>query len=232
MPLNFTKKHLIYCGLITCLLSSCSHPPYNNFKPRHPIARGAASGAVIGTALGAAATGTLPGALAGTAVGGAVGALAGSGTNPKRGLIRKLQKQDIQFVQYGDTMTLIIPTDKYFMFESPRLNELRYPGLINIATLLRLFPHSAVYVAGFTDNVGTRFRKKSLSQAQAETMLTYLWANGIKAKLLKAEGYGDKNTVADNELIHGSAMNRRIEIQWFNGTPPKCCAPQATYSMK
>ncbi|WP_058535789.1 C-OmpA-like family protein CmpA [Legionella saoudiensis] len=224
MPLKLTRTKIIYSGLIACLLSSCTHPPYNNFKPRNFVARGAVIGATMGTAVGAAATGTVPGALAGTAIGGTVGAILGSGTNPRHRIIRNLNKCDIQFVQYGDTMTLIIPTDKYFMFESPRLNEIRYVGLNHIIDLLRLYPDNPIYVAGFTDNVGTEYRKDRLSQAQAETMMTFLWANGIQATRLHPEGYGDKNSVGDNAFIHGSAFNRRIEIQWFIGrTPQKCC---------
>lgn len=235
MPLNLSKSQIVYCGLIACLLSSCAHPPYNNFQPRHYVLRGATIGATMGTAVGAAVTGTLPGALTGTAIGGVAGAILGSSTNPKRGIIKELQKCDVQFVQYGDTMTLIIPTDKYFMFNSPRLNELRYKSLQNIAALLRLYPDKPVYVAGFTDNVGTEHHKDLLSQAQAESMMTYLWANGIQALRLKTEGYGEKNTVGDNAWIHSSAMNRRVEIQWFIGrTPQQCCvAPKPiNYAMK
>ena len=77
--------------------------------------------------------------------------------------------------------------------------------------------NSPIYVAGFTDDVGSRYHKRLLSQAQAETMLSFLWANNIQAYRLKAEGYGDKHAVSENSLIHGSAQNRRIEIQWFTG---------------
>lgn len=236
MSLKLIKTRIIYSSLIACLLSSCTHPPYNNFKPRNHVAQGAAIGATMGTAIGAATTGTVPGALAGTALGGTVGAILGSGTNPRHGLINDLKKCSIQFVQYGDTMTLIIPTDKYFMFESPRLNEVRYVGLNHMIALLRLYPDSPIYVAGFTDDVGTKSHKNRLSQAQAETMLTFLWANGIQAYRLKAEGYGDKNTVGDNAFIHGSSFNRRIEIQWFSGrAPQKCCVMRPhkiSYAMK
>jgi outer membrane protein OmpA-like peptidoglycan-associated protein len=233
MSLNFTTTPIIYFGLLIALLSSCTHPPYNHFKPRPLVAQGAAVGATMGAAIGAATTGTLPGALAGGAIGGTTGAILSSGISPKRGLIKTLNKEDIQFVQYGDTMTLIIPTDKYFMFESPRLNEIRYAGLLNVISLLRLYPYSKIYVAAFTDNVGTPEHKKRLSQAQAETMLSYLWANNIQAERLKAEGYGDKNTVGDNEIIHGSAFNRRIEIQWFAGAQvPPCCYLKQQVVMK
>lgn len=135
----------------------------------------------------------------------------------KTKLIKQLKKQDIQFLEYGDTMTLIVPTDKYFRFGGPRINELCYPGLNNIVKLLRLYPKSPIYVAAFTDNVGSARHKRRLSQAQAETMMTFLWANGVASQRLKPEGYGDKNEVSDNQLIHGSAQNRRIEIQWFTG---------------
>jgi outer membrane protein OmpA-like peptidoglycan-associated protein len=235
MPLNLAKARFIYSVLIVCSLIGCANPPYNNFKPKHPIARGTIIGATMGTAIGAATTGTLPGALTGTAIGGISGALLSTGSNAKYRIIRNLQKCDIQFVQYGDTMTLIIPTDKYFMFGSPRLNEIRYVGFDNIIALLRLYPESLIYVAGFTDNVGTRHHKDLLSQAQAESMMTFLWANGIHSQRLKAEGYGERNTVADNAFIHSSAMNRRIEIQWFIGRAPKCCigkAPRINYAMK
>lgn len=224
MSLKLIKTRILCCGLITSLLSSCFHPPYNNFKPVHPMPKRVTTGAVFGTAVGAAVTGNVAGALAGTVAGGTVGAIVALNKASRRSIIKELNKENIQYVQYGDTMTLVVPVDKYFMFESPRLNEICYPGLENIIRLLKFYPLSPVYVAGFTDNVGSRHHKKLMSQAQAETMMTFLWANNIPAQLLKAEGYGDKNDVGDNKLIHGSAFNRRIEIQWFNSYGTKTCA--------
>jgi outer membrane protein OmpA-like peptidoglycan-associated protein len=218
MSLNVAKRRILSYGLMTCFLYGCSyHPPYNNFKPDSRATRKAGGGVAVGTVVGAIATGTVTGTVIGGAVGGTVGALHGIYKDSKPALIQQLKKEDIQFVEYGDTMTLIIPTDKYFMFMSPRLNELCFPGLANIIKLLKLYPQSPIYVAGFTDNVGSSQHKKRISQAQAETMLTYLWANNIQAMRLKAEGYGDKNDISDNKIIHGSAQNRRIEIQWFTG---------------
>ena len=66
-----------------------------------------------------------------------------------------------------------------------------------------------------------------MTQAQADTMLTYLWANNIAAKRLKAEGYSDKNPVGDNALIHGSAYNRRVEIEWQ--IVPRSCPQKVAF---
>lgn len=225
MSLNLAKTRILCYGLMICLLSSCFHPPYNNFRTDPRAARRAAGGAAFGAAAGGLASATLTGVLIGGAIGGTVGAVIGFHKDSKPKIIQELNKQDIQFVQYGDTMTLIIPTDKYFMLESPRLNELCYAGLNNVVKLLSMYPQSPIYVAGFTDNVGSRYHKRMMSQAQAETMLTFLWANGVQAYRLKAEGYGDKNNISENALIHGSAQNRRIEIQWFTGLVAQNQAP-------
>ena len=194
------------------------------------MGRTATSGAATGSVIGAITSGTLTGALTGGAVGGTIGTIRAIYKETKPAIVKQLKKESIQFVEYGDTMVLVIPTDKYFMFMSPRLNELCYPGLMNVIKLLKLYPQSPIYVAGFTDNVGSRRHKKLISQAQAETMMTYLWANGIRSIQLKAEGYGDKNTIGDNKIVHGSAYNRRIEIQWFTGLVAK--AEQPNLNMK
>lgn len=182
-------------SLLFLLLTSCYQPPYNNFQPYN----------------------SLPPSDHGSLINAYVGTRAS--------LIKRLKAKDIQYVQYGDTSTLIVPTDRYFIFNSPQLNDLCYPGLVYIVQLLKQYPDSTIYVAGFTDNVGSRFAKNELSQDRAEAMLTFLWANGIPAKFLSAEGYGQKYAVSDNHLIHGSAQNRRLEIQWVSNpnAPNDCC---------
>jgi outer membrane protein OmpA-like peptidoglycan-associated protein len=222
MLMNSKATCLIGLSLAIVATASCVRPPYNNFKRPPQTAQKVAKVGVAGLIVGSIASGgTLAGALTGGAVGGVIGGAMGLSHETKKSIINELQNQQVQYVQYGDTMTLVVPTDIYYMFQSPRLNELAYPGLLNIIKLLKLYPCTPIFVAGFTDNVGSREHKKRMSQAQAETMMTYLWANGIKAARLKPEGYGDKYDISDNKLIHGSAHNRRIEIQWLSGVYPR-----------
>ncbi|MGQ3892083.1 C-OmpA-like family protein CmpA [Legionella sp. CNM-4043-24] len=215
-------KHLAGVSLLSLILSGCFHPPFNNFKPYNRAPKDAVIGAGVGTVIGAAA-GT---PLIGTGVGAVAFTARGLYKDSRANVLRELKRATIQYVNYGDTHTLIVPTDRFYVFNSSRLNEACYPGLVLIAKLLRFYPNSTIYVAGFTDNIGTRYHKNKLSQARAETMLTFLWANGIQAQRLSAEGYGDKHDVSDNSIVHGSAQNRRIEIQWFNNP-----APQASRAM-
>lgn len=203
-------------GLLTITLTGCFHPPFNDFKKDKRGARQVAFGTAVGAGTGAV-IGTVAGSTAiGTVVGGVIGGGISLYNNNQQAVIRELNKQNIIFIAYGDTRTLLIPTDHYFLFDSPRLNDLYYPGLNNIIRLLSYYPNTPFYVAGFTDDIGSRHHKRMLSQARAETMLTFLWANSIKARRLHAEGYADKHNIGDNLIIHGSAYNRRIEIQWLN----------------
>lgn len=226
MSISCAGKRFICFSLFATVLSGCFHPPYNRFQDDHQgttsiigsAALGAGAGAVIGSAAGNTAIGAIVGGVAGTAL--------GAYQTSKPTLIRALLREDIQLISYGDTMTLIVPTDNYFLFNSPRLNDINYKGLNDIVKLIKYYPHSPIYVAAFTDDVGSKHHKKMLSQGRAETMLTFLWAHGIPAEQLRAEGYADQHTVGDNRWIRGSAYNRRIEIQWLNVTST-CCTPKS-----
>ncbi len=197
MPAKTHVKRIISFSSLCLTLSGCFHPPYNDFRRETPPPTRTVH--TIQSTLGSAAA-----------------KLMKTYDQNELPIIQDLEKNDIQFLKYGDTMTLVIPVDHYYQFDSPKLNDICYEGLNNVVKLLQLYPCSTIYVAAFTDNVGPRLSKKRLSQAQAETMLTFLWANNIHAVRLKAEGYGDQFDIADNHLIHGSAENRRIEIQWVN----------------
>lgn len=132
----------------------------------------------------------------------------------KNFLIHQLSLHNMEYIQYRDIMTVIIPVDQYFEIDSSQLNERHYSGLNNLVNLIYLSPCTTVHVGAFADNVGTREYNNRLTQAQAEAILTYLWANGIPADHLNAQGFGKRFAIADNRTTRGSAMNRRIEVQW------------------
>lgn len=221
MSRKITSKHIITLACATTLLSGCFKPPYNDFRKDHKAVRTTATGAVVGTATGMIAGYALPGLALGVATGAAIGAY----KNTQHSLILQLQKYDIEYIEYGTLRTLIIPVDQYFEFNSARINELCYEGLVTMIKLLAYAENSPIYVAAFSDNVGSDRHKEKMTQAQAEAILTFLWANGFRSAQLKAEGYADHYPVSDNNTVHGSAQNRHIEVQWstcknFIQSPP------------
>ena len=227
MSVRTSARYASYLSLLSIALSGCFAPPYNNFQKDNRSAGKTAQRIGVGVGAGALAGAVFGSPPAGAIIGGATGTLISAYKNRKAALIKRLSHEDIEFIRYGDTITLIVPTDHYYLFESPRLNDICYPGLNDIVKLIQNYPCTPIYVAVFTDEVGTRHHKNMLSQAQAETMITFLWASGIPAQRLHAEGYGSQHAVGDNHWIHGSAFNRRIEIQWLDAPSVPQTAPLA-----
>jgi len=210
MPSKRKCQLVILLAILGLLSSGCVNNSQKLPVPIKGVKMGAGIGMGVGAVVGSVAGNTLAGAVAG----GVVGSVVGLFNTGQQELIAELAKLDIQYVEYGDTHVLIVPTDRYFEINTHRFNDACYIGLMNITRLLRRYPCSMFYVAGFTDDIGTRKQKQQLSQSRADAIVTLLWAHDIRAQNLNAEGYGDKHSIGDNKLIHGSAYNRRIEIQW------------------
>ena len=132
----------------------------------------------------------------------------------RRVLLKNLYKNKIEVVHYGDQVTLILPTDQYFEFNSAKLNDREYRGLEAVVKFIRTYPKYSIAVAAFSDNIGDRKKNLRLTDKRAHAMVAFLWANGINAKRLVPQGFADHYDVADNSIVRGRAFNRRLEIQW------------------
>src|SRR5690242_11858548 len=54
-------------------------------------------------------------------------------------LVERIQAGGVQIVQVGDTLTLLLPSDRFFADNTPVLNRNYYSVLNQIAALLRSF---------------------------------------------------------------------------------------------
>lgn len=81
-----------------------------------------------------------------------------------------------------------------------------------IVEMMKANPNLQVGVEGHTDNVGNPKSNKTLSDDRAKAVVTEIIAQGIDAKRLSAEGYGQDKPIADNKTEEGRAKNRRVEL--------------------
>src|SRR5882672_3607052 len=92
--------------------------------------------------------------------------------------------------------------------------------MAKMASQLASTQQNPLVVNGYTDNapIGAALKKSGvtsnleLSQKRAEAVMQFLTANGIRADLLSAKGFGEADPVAPNTTPAGRAQNRRVEI--------------------
>ncbi len=89
--------------------------------------------------------------------------------------------------------------------------------LLRAAYLIKRYPHRAVSINGYTDNVpihDASFKNnRDLSKARAKAVMKFLtFKANIPAARMKAQGFGAKNPIASNEEPEGRQKNRRVEI--------------------
>ncbi|CAM3983956.1 hypothetical protein BOTU111921_04760 [Bordetella tumbae] len=117
----------------------------------------------------------------------------------------------------ADSVVIAVASDVLFEFDSAELSGQAQDTLAEVAKKLNETPKQSVKVVGHTDARGADTYNQKLSLDRAKTVVKYLTQNGVKASRMKAEGRGESEPVAPNEIQgadnpDGRAQNRRVEF--------------------
>lgn len=188
-------------------------PDPGNDRTKKGALIGAAVGAVAGLLSGDDATERRQQALVGAGLGGLAGAAIGNYQDrQERALRDRLAGSGVGVVREGDNITLNMPSNITFGFDSAQLQPQFYPVLDDVAATLREYNQTIVEVAGHTDSVGTDAYNQQLSEQRAAAVGNYLMSQGLMRDRFILVGAGEAHPVASNETEAGRAQNRRVEI--------------------
>ena len=70
----------------------------------------------------------------------------------------------------------------------------------------------SIQITGHTDSVGSDQSNRALSFNRANTVANYLASRGINRGIIRTQGMGESQPIADNNTDQGRAQNRRVEI--------------------
>lgn len=84
--------------------------------------------------------------------------------------------------------------------------------LDRLVLLMNENPTIKIQINGYTDNIGKDVDNKTLSEARAKSVISYLNTKGIQMARLLFKGYGATNPISSNETEEGRALNRRTEV--------------------
>ena len=106
-------------------------------------------------------------------------------------------------VRMGD---VLFDTGKYDL--RPEARE----KLAKLSGVVLSHPGLSLAVEGYTDNVGGDELNQKLSEKRAESVRTYLVAQGLSDGSVSSQGFGTSTPVSDNATAAGRQQNRRVEI--------------------
>ncbi len=122
--------------------------------------------------------------------------------------------QELERLRAERTDRGVVVTLEDVLFETNGVNLL--PGaqseLRQLADYLRQHPNSTVQIEGHTDNTGSPDYNLQLSQLRAQSVRTFLIADGVSPLRMQAIGYGETRPEAPNDNAAGRQQNRRVEI--------------------
>ncbi|MHB9879700.1 OmpA family protein [Pacificimonas sp. ICDLI1SI03] len=214
--MHINAKLLALAASSSLVLAGCvTNPETGNQRIARPAVTGAA-GAGLGAALGAIIGGKSN--RTEVLVGTGIGALAGAGVgayldNQEKKLRERTAGTGIDVERQGDSLLLQMPSQVTFGVDSAIINESFRPALNEVASVLQEYEKTFVDVYGHTDSTGSDAYNLTLSQRRAESVSTYLAANGVQRARIATQGYGETQPIASNDTESGRAQNRRVEIK-------------------
>lgn len=196
----------------TLLVACATTDPYTGEQKANNATKGAVIGAASGAVVGALAgkgKGALIGAASGAALGGGIGYYM---DRQEEQLRQQLQGTGVRVERYGDNLKLIMPGNITFATDSSTVNTNFHAVLDSVAVVLKKFDKTNLEVVGYTDSTGGFEYNQLLSERRAESVTSYLVAQGINASRVAEKGMGERLPVASNDTSEGRAQNRRVEL--------------------
>jgi outer membrane protein OmpA-like peptidoglycan-associated protein len=212
--LTRSKAGIMSVVAASVVLAGCaSVQDFSSNPEKQKTRQGTAIGAVGGAAVGLIVGGGWKGALIGAGVGARAGGMAGSYMDKQEAKLRQqMAGTGVEVVRMGDNLTLSMPGNVTFAFDSAKLNPQFDPVLDKLAQTLSEYNKTVIQIAGHTDSTGSHEYNMKLSLQRADSVKAYLEGRGVPAARLVTIGAGPDYPVASNDTEEGRAQNRRVEI--------------------
>jgi outer membrane protein OmpA-like peptidoglycan-associated protein len=199
---------------VSVMLGGCTTNPYTGESQMAKSAKYGTIAAVTGGVIGA-----LVGGEKGAYIGAGLGAMTGGGYGYYTDVQEKKLREQIQASNAemelsrtkDNRLMITMPGDISFMSGSADINPSNYQALTVIANEVRT-NNMTMMIVGHTDNTGSVALNDSLSKARANSVASYMYAQGVPFGAVKTEGLSFHQPVASNSTPDGRAKNRRVEI--------------------
>ena len=99
-----------------------------------------------------------------------------------------------------------------FAIDSYNLNNSTQANLTDLSSVLNKYEDTNILIEGHTDATGETAYNQELSVKRANSVYSYLSAEGVEQNRMTAVGYGESQPIADNNTVENRQLNRRVEV--------------------
>jgi len=111
------------------------------------------------------------------------------------------------------TQAILANAVVYFEYDQFNLTAKSIRALKGVSELMRRNAKITISIEGHADERGTREYNLALGQRRAESVATYLIANGVKRNRLITKSYGEERPLSLGSNNAAWSKNRRVEIK-------------------
>lgn len=209
------RRLLIIFLACAVFLSGCISKTTTSAPFMNTTAKGALTGIVAGATMSTISGIPAPFAIA---VGGVAGTIIGYDISKREQsyeiLNKRLDNRYVNVFYLGQQITVVVSSDRLFYEGTARLHRSEYPTLSLIAEYIRQFRTEGLHVGAYTSKSKDPKRDVALTEQQAQSVVQFLWREGVNARMITGLGYGSTLPIANEDSINGQVANRRIEIQF------------------
>jgi len=129
--------------------------------------------------------------------------------------VRKIKVENLVKADKCQTLLSGILTNNQILFETSKsvIKSASFSLLDRLVYVTQQCPKTKVEIGGHTDSDGSDNYNQRLSENRANAIIAYLTRSGVFSSRLTANGFGEKQPIADNETDEGKQKNRRIEFK-------------------
>lgn len=211
------RKSIIYSIsilLVASILSSCEATKNANNTQKGAVigtTTGAIIGAIIGNNVGNKKNSKL-GAVLGGVIGGVTGGVIGNKMDKQAREIKEaLPGAEVERIGEGIMLTLGENAVRFDTSKST-LTASAKENLQKLIPVLKSYENTNIVIYGYTDSTGKVEFNQTLSAQRANSVKSYLVANGLSSDRIETKGMGINDPIATNETVEGRSKNRRVEF--------------------
>lgn len=131
--------------------------------------------------------------------------------------IERLKKNNVQVIQLGDELRLILPTQRFFIKNTATLKTTAYKTLNEIVVFLnQKGKNYGIHILAYTLSLDDLKLNISLAQLQAQTIADYLVQQGLNTRLIVAsawKGVSDRQKLGTGSFSDDAPQIFSVEIR-------------------